>query len=61
MRQTNFYMGENKFEDALTTNKTNFQQPPQGYKAVTIDAATKADLRRSHWNLGGYGQIYTST
>jgi hypothetical protein len=54
-------MGGGKFTMELTTNKNNFQQPPLGYKAVTIDATTKAELRKSHWNLGGSGKVYTST
>lgn len=61
MKKTNFQMGENKFGNVLTTNQHNFQGPPENFKAVTIDAATKADLRKSHWTLGGFGNTYLST
>lgn len=44
-----------------TTNKQSYQGPPQDFKAVSIDAATKADLRRSHWTLGSYVQTKVST
>lgn len=54
MRKSNFNLGENRVIDISTTNKACFQQPPETFKAVTIDAATKADLRRSHWTLGSY-------
>jgi hypothetical protein len=54
-------MGENRFLPQQTTNQSNFINPPASFKAVTIDAATKADLRRSHWNLGGGNNTYTST
>lgn len=44
-----------------TTNKKSFQGPPEAFRAVCIDAKTKADLRKSHWTFGGFGQVFTST
>jgi hypothetical protein len=61
MRRSNFQIGENSPNKVLTTNKDSFKPPPENYKAVTIDNATKQDLRKSHWTLGGFGNSYTST
>jgi len=51
MRQTNFNIGDNKFGSPQTTTNQSFVAHPS-HRAVQIDAATKADLRRSHWGLG---------
>jgi hypothetical protein len=61
MRKSNFMLGEASPKSLLTTNQQNYQHPPETYKAVTIDAGTKADLRKSHWGLGGWGTTYVST
>jgi hypothetical protein len=61
MRKSNFALGEHSpnkgpsGSNVLTSNQANYQPPPESYKAVTIDPATKADLRKSHWGLGGWG------
>eukprot|EP00347_Sterkiella_histriomuscorum_P008878 403343401 len=63
MRKSNFALGEPSPKQLQTTNQANYQGPPNHFKAVTIDAATKADLRKSHWGIGGqgFGNIYVST
>lgn len=60
-RGSNFQIGTSSPLHIQTTNQQNFQSPPKDYKAQTIDAATKADLRRSHWTMGGFGPTYIST
>lgn len=61
MKGSNFRLGENKTGALQTTAQHNFTGPPSGFKAVQIDAATKADLRKSHWTFGGGHNNMTST
>ena len=61
MRASNFQIGDPSPQKVQTTNKASFKPPPGGFKAVTIDNATKQELRKSHWTLGGFGNTYTST
>ena len=55
MRKSNFALGQNKYNDKLTTTQVDYQMPPAGYKAQSIDAKRKADLRNSHWTMGACG------
>lgn len=61
MRASNFHIGDPSPSKVVTTNKASFKPPPGNFKAVTIDNATKNELRKSHWTLGGFGNSYTSS
>lgn len=41
-----------------STAAKSFQNPPDGSKAGAMDPEVKADLRSSHFNLGGHHNMY---
>jgi hypothetical protein len=61
MKKSNFNLGDKKGSAVATSNQINFQKPPEGTRQTSIDAKTKADLRSSHWTMGGYGPTLFST
>ena len=60
MRRTNFNLGNDK-NTLASTSTAIFAGPPNGYVAPSIDAQTKAELRSSHFAMGGHRSIYVTT
>jgi len=60
MTSTHFLLGQEK-NLGVTTANASYQAPPASFLPSILDEKTKADLRKSHFNLGGDEGRYMTT
>jgi hypothetical protein len=60
MTRTHFLLGSER-QLGTTTANASYQPPSTGYRPATLDEKTKADLRSSHFQLGGDAGRYLTT
>ena len=60
MTRTHFLLGKEK-DLGVTTANASYQPPSSNFTPSQLDEKTKADLRKSHFDLGGDAGRYTTT